>query len=51
MVNETILLMEFKSMLMDSLRKEQDKLELEQENTNGDYEKMKIVFEKKVPFL
>ena len=34
--------------LMDSLRKEQDKLDLEQENTHGDYEKMKVVFEKKI---
>ena len=34
--------------LIDSLRKEQDKLDLKQENTHGDYEKMKVVFEMKV---
>ena len=33
--------------LIDSLRKEQDKLDLEQENTHGDYEKMIVVFEKR----
>ena len=27
---------------------EQDRLDLEQENSNGDYEKMKAVFEKKI---
>lgn len=34
--------------LMDSLRKEQDKLDLEQENTHKDYKKMIVVFEKKI---
>jgi hypothetical protein len=34
--------------LMDSLRKEEDKLGLEQENTHGEYMEMKTVFEKKI---
>jgi hypothetical protein len=34
--------------LMDSLRKEEDKLDLEQENTHGEYLEMKAVFEKKI---
>ena len=34
--------------LMDSLRKEEDKLNLKQENSNGDFEKMKAVFEKRI---
>jgi hypothetical protein len=38
------------STLMDRLIKEQDKLDLEQENTHGDFEKMKVVFEKKIRF-
>jgi hypothetical protein len=32
---------------MDSLRKEKDKLDLEQENTHGDYKRMIVVFEKR----
>jgi hypothetical protein len=35
------------STLMGSLRKEEDKLDLQQENTHVEYEKMKAVLEKK----
>jgi hypothetical protein len=31
--------------LMDSLKAEEDRLDQEQENTHGEYEKMKAVFE------
>ena len=34
--------------LMKRLRAEEDKLNLEQENSNGDYEEMKTVFEKRI---
>jgi hypothetical protein len=34
--------------LRDNLKKEQGTLDLEQENTHGDYEKMKVVFKKKI---
>jgi hypothetical protein len=37
-----------RSNLMDKLGVEEDTLNLEQENTHGDYHKMKLVFEKKV---
>jgi hypothetical protein len=33
---------------MNGLKKEQDRLDLEQENTHGVYEKMMAVFEKKI---
>lgn len=36
------------STLMDSLRKEEDKLDLEEENTHGKYQKMNLVFEKRI---
>ena len=32
---------------MDTLSKEQDKLDLEQENTHGDYKKMIVVSKKR----
>ena len=36
--------------LMDNLKKEEYRLDLEQEYTHGDYEKMKLIFEKKLTF-
>ena len=33
---------------MDKLKAEEDKLDLESEETHGDYEKMKLVFEKRI---
>ena len=34
--------------LLDSLKAEEDRPDLEQENTHGEYEKMKAVFEKRI---
>ncbi|MGH9995076.1 MAG: hypothetical protein ACRD4J_07565 [Nitrososphaeraceae archaeon] len=36
------------NILRKRLKQEEDKLNLEQENSNGDYEKMKAVFEKRI---
>ena len=36
------------STLMDSIRNEENRLDQEQENTHGDYNKMKLVLEKKI---
>ena len=33
---------------MDMLKAEEDKLDLESEETHGDYKKMKLVFEKRI---
>jgi hypothetical protein len=38
----------FMSTLMKKLRIEEDKLNLEQENSNGEFMKMKAVFEKRI---
>lgn len=34
--------------LMERLQVEEDKLDQEQEDSHGDYEKMKVVFEKRI---